>query len=67
MEAKTAYILKRLEIIEQEIAEMKKRLLAPSKKKEVTLEGIWEGLTVTDEEIEEAKRSLFKGAYDENI
>ncbi|MDE3096904.1 MAG: hypothetical protein KGK07_13025, partial [Chloroflexota bacterium] len=32
-----------------------------------SLYGIWKGLVVTDEDIEDAKRSLFKAAYDESI
>ncbi len=32
-----------------------------------SLYGIWKGIEVTEEEIEEAKRSVFKAAYDESI
>ncbi|MDE3097380.1 MAG: hypothetical protein KGK07_15440 [Chloroflexota bacterium] len=32
-----------------------------------SLYGIWKGVEVTEEEIERAKRSLFKEAYDESI
>ena len=32
----------------------------------VNLEGIWEGVDISDEEIEEAKRSLFKSAYSDD-
>ncbi len=32
-----------------------------------TLRGMWKGMKITDEDIEEAKRSLFKAAYDDTI
>ena len=31
------------------------------------LRGVWKGMDITDEDIEEAKRSLFKAANDESI
>jgi hypothetical protein len=57
-----AYVAKRIEMIQDDLERLKK-LLSPSEGEVVSLEGIWEGLDVSDEEIEEAKRSLFKGAY----
>ena len=32
-----------------------------------SLRGIWKGAVVTEDDIEEAKRSLFKAAYDDSI
>lgn len=32
-----------------------------------SLRGVWKGMDITDEDIEEAKRSLFKAANDESI
>lgn len=62
------YVLKRLEMIEAEIAELKRLLGAkPSKRRKVTLEGIWKGADITDDDIEEAKQSLFKPAYDDSL
>jgi inosine/xanthosine triphosphate pyrophosphatase family protein len=55
------YVLKRLEAIESELAALKRLLEAETPDKEVTtFEGMWEGETVTEEDFEEAKRSLFK-------
>ncbi len=53
-----AYIIKRIEMIQEELEELKK-LLSAEKRENVSLAGIWEGIDITDEEIEEAKRSLF--------
>lgn len=63
MDGKTAYILVRLEAIQREIEEMLKAEPKPTK----SLKGILKGMKVTDEDIEAAKRSLFKAAYDDEI
>jgi hypothetical protein len=44
---------------EQEIAEIKRKLLEESEGKPPTLEGIWKDIEVTDEDLDAAKRSLF--------
>lgn len=58
--AMDTYILKRIEMMEQELAYLKKLLLNNGDLKTVSLWGIWRGMDISDEEIEEAKRSLFK-------
>ena len=61
-------VIKRLEVIEAELAQLRRLLAArPTSEPPVTLEGIWKGADITDEDIEEAKRSLFKPAYDDSI
>ncbi len=55
-------ILAKIERIEGELQEVK-RMVAEDGRENVNLEGIWEGVDISDEEIEDAKRSLFKGVY----
>ena len=52
----------RLDAIERELAEIKAALSSSRNLKVVKLKGLWKGLKVDDEDIEEAKRSLFKHA-----
>jgi hypothetical protein len=63
MEQKTA-LLTRIELLEQELAEIKAKLSIQESPPYVRLEGLWEDITVTDEDIEEAKRSLFPDRND---
>jgi hypothetical protein len=67
MDVETSVILERLDAIQKEIEEIKKILRVESGKPQRSLYGILEGMKVTDEDIEAAKRSLFKAAYDEDI
>ncbi len=67
MDGKTAYVLTRLEAIEQEIEEIRKLLAAEPEQPRPSLYGILKGLEISDEDIEAAKRSLFKAAYDEDV
>jgi hypothetical protein len=50
--------------LEQELAEIKAKLSIQESPPYVRLEGLWEDITVTDEDIEEAKRSLFPDRND---
>lgn len=49
------YIVKRIEMIQYELEQLKKLFV---KREPKSLRGIWKGANITDEEIEEAKRSL---------
>ena len=49
------YIVKRIEVIQYELEQLKKLFV---KREPKSLRGIWKGANITDEEIEEAKRSL---------
>lgn len=57
---KEEYVIKRIEMIQEELDQLK-RFVAGGKGKMVSLRGMWEGADISDEDIEEAKRSLFKG------
>ena len=52
----------RLDAIERELAEIKAALSSSRNLKVMKLKGLWKGLKVDDEDIEAAKRSLFKHA-----
>ena len=64
MAGKTSYVVTRLKFIEEELERLRKHLKKPEKKKATKIEGLWKGVTITAEDIEEAKRSLFKGAHE---
>ncbi|MBI1934835.1 hypothetical protein HYS31_00185 [Candidatus Woesearchaeota archaeon] len=55
---------KKLASIENEIDRLKAMVINPSqskkRKKIIKLEGLWKGVHVTEEDIEDAKKSLFK-------
>ncbi len=55
MKSKLAYI--KITRIEQELRSLKKNLVA--RKKVVALRGMLKGLKITEDEIDEAKKSLF--------
>ena len=52
-------LLTRIELLEREIAEIKQKLMQEERPGQIRLRGMWKGLDVTDEDFEEAKRSLF--------
>jgi len=54
------YIVVRIDMIQKELDELRRFLLS-GEGEIVNLQGIWAGADITEEEIEEAKRSLFKG------
>ncbi len=55
-------IIQELEKIESQIHHLKLKLKAGSKP--LKLQGIWKGIDVTEEDIAEAKKSLFKPLYE---
>ncbi|MBI5216711.1 MAG: hypothetical protein HY960_13245 [Ignavibacteriae bacterium] len=55
-------IIQELEKIESQIHDLKTKLKHQSKP--VELEGIWKGIDVTEEDIADAKKSLFKPLYE---
>lgn len=59
-----SYILSRIEAIEAEIADLKKRLKSKPKRDVKSLEGMLAGIDVTEEDLEEAKRSWQKAVDD---
>lgn len=59
------YVLTRMRVIQKELEELQRvaaRQLQPPKKK-VRIKGLWKGMRVSDEELQEAKRAIFKDAY----
>ena len=57
--SREALILWHIENIERELAEIKK-LISSDRGKNKSLRGIWQGVDISDDEIEEAKHSLAK-------
>ena len=61
----TSYLETRIDAMQQELEQLRKMLiyqLGDSKRK-TQLKGLWKGIEVTEEEIEEAERVVFKHAY----
>jgi peptidoglycan hydrolase CwlO-like protein len=54
------YVLARIEAIQQELEELRNHIEGP--KREVKLKGLWKGIDVSEEDIEEAKQAVFKDA-----
>ncbi|MCC7202363.1 MAG: hypothetical protein IT393_06875 [Nitrospirae bacterium] len=55
-------VLRKIEIIEEEIFDLKLSLLrklTPAKKNLLSLKGILEGIDISEEDIEEAQKSLY--------
>jgi hypothetical protein len=61
MAGKTSYVATRLKLIQEELQRLREHLERPKKKKATKIEGLWKGINITEENTEEAKRSLFKG------
>ena len=57
---KETYLVKRIEMIEEELDQLKK-VITGGTQKNINLLGAWEGVDFPDELIEKAKRSLFRG------
>lgn len=54
------YLLKRIEMMQEELEHFKKTVLKKGVKKPITIRGIWKGVDFSEEEIDEAKHSWFK-------
>ncbi|MBC6423195.1 MAG: hypothetical protein GDA38_18010 [Hormoscilla sp. SP12CHS1] len=60
------YILLRIKSIQRELDELRKileRQVEGKPLRQTKIKGLWAGLEVTDEELEEAKREVFRDAY----
>lgn len=55
----TTKILKKIEIIEKDLKEIKKSLL--KKPTKISLKGLLKDIQITEKDIKDAKASLFKG------
>ena len=54
------YIIARIEAIEAELRRLR-QFMSHDLTNKTTLRGIWQGVDISDDQIEDAKRSLFKG------
>jgi hypothetical protein len=66
MSSREDYIIKRIGMIEEDLGQLK-ALVSAGKGNIVSLRGLWEGVNAPDEDVEEAKRSLFRGTPDYNV
>ena len=62
-------IYEKLKLLEREISKIKIALLKTKTggevtKKRISLEGIWEGVEITEEDIKSSQKSLFPQNYD---
>ncbi len=62
-------IYEKLKLLEREISKIKIALLktktgGEATKKPISLEGIWEGVEITEEDIKSSQKSLFPQNYD---
>lgn len=60
------YVLRRIEMLQKELDLLKSLVLNRPKGEVVSLRGIWEGMDFSDEDIEEAKDSLFRDRHGTN-
>lgn len=54
------FVIKRIESLESEIEKLKRWTLPKRKRKIVSLKGMLKGIKFTEEDIHEAKKSLFR-------
>jgi hypothetical protein len=57
---KSAFLAKRIEIMQEELESLKRTVLKPEAKNDVIIRGLWKGTDFSDEEVEEAKLSWLK-------
>jgi CMP-2-keto-3-deoxyoctulosonic acid synthetase len=57
-----SYATVRIEAMQRELELLKKSLEKPEKVE--SIEGLWKGVEITEEDIKEAKESLFKGVHE---
>ena len=54
------YLVKRIEMLQEELESLKKTVLKKGIKKPAEMRGIWKGINISDKEIEKAKSAWFK-------
>jgi len=62
MENQTGYLINRIEAFKKELVLLKSLVKKREQKKITKLEGLWKGVEITEADIEEAKKSVFKQA-----
>ncbi len=60
-----SYVAARIEAIQQELEQLRKTLAHQEEgsKRKTELKGLWKGVDVTEEDIAEAKKAVFRDAY----
>ena len=60
-----SYIVARIEAIQQELEQLRRTLVHQEEKskQKTKLKGLWKGIEVTEKDITEAKRAVFRDAY----
>lgn len=58
--ATETYLIKRIEMMQEELESLKRTVLKKGVKRPVKIRGIWKGTDFSEEEIEEAKSSWLK-------
>lgn len=59
------YVLARIEALQQELESLRKVVAYSVERpgRKTKLKGLWRGIEVTEEDLEEAKRAVFRDAY----
>jgi hypothetical protein len=55
-----SYLIKRIEMLQEELESLKRTVLKNNSEKTEQLRGIWKGIDISEDEIEEAISSWFK-------
>ena len=63
-ENQTGYLINRIETLKKELVLLKSFVKKREQKKVTKLEGLWKGVEITEADIEEAKKTVFKQAYE---
>lgn len=58
-----SYVVTRIDAIQQELEQLRKTLAHQAAGRKTKLKGLWKGIEVTEEDIAEAKKSVFRNAY----
>lgn len=59
------YVLARIDALQEELESLRQTVAygVERPKRTTKLKGLWEGIEVTEEDLEEAKRAVFRDAY----
>ena len=56
----TNYLIKRIEMLQEELDSLKKTILSKTSERKVSLKGLWNGINIPETEIDRVKTSWFK-------
>ena len=61
------YVLARIKALQRELGELEKvvtnQLQHQNQRSKTTIKGLWKGVEISEEDLKEAKRAVFKDAY----